>query len=226
VRIQTGLAVGLLFLGCGTKSSSSQSVGSTGGNVSTGSGVAIDVPSGALSANTNITIAPLGSTPAPSSALVVGGAYVFGPEGQQFTSPVTVTLPINASDLPPGATASDVVILTAPQGSTSFVSLGATVLDSTHVQTTTTHFSVFVPAVLGVQTDAGFIVDAGASTDGGVDGGHDAGHPDAGCPNIMCNGGCFDNACQCHNPSPSACGFNTACQVCDAGMQCLQGMCM
>jgi hypothetical protein len=120
------------------------SIGASGGTVSFG-GATVTIPAGALTTTVTITIAP--SAASPSTGSVVGEAFEMGPEGQQFAMPVTVTLPFNPADVPQGMTASNVVVMTAPQGSTTFTSLPTTVVDSTHVSATSSHFSAFVPVV-------------------------------------------------------------------------------
>jgi hypothetical protein len=218
------LTVGVLGLSCtSTPPAASQAIGPTGGTVSASSGVSIGVPPGALTSTATITIQDLNTPPAPAGAAVVGPGYHFGPEGQQFAAPVQVTLPFKASDLPSGTTAQEVVILTAPEGSSSFTSLGGTLTDSTHVQATTTHFSVFVPAVIGTFNDAGFVPDSGplahpSTPDAGLHA------PDGGAFCAGCNTCCtIDGVCQVQAGNPMACGIGgVLCQVCnlDAGQHC------
>ena len=133
----------------------SQVIGPAGGTVSTAGGTSLSVPAGALTSSTTITISAAPSAPTPVGAIEVGAAFDFGPEGQQFAVPVSVTLAFSPQALPAGKTAADVVILTAPVGSGSFASLGGTQVDATQVETTTTHFSIFVPAVLIEMKDGG-----------------------------------------------------------------------
>jgi hypothetical protein len=127
-----------------------------------------------------------------------------------------VTLPFSASDLPPGATTADVEILTAPEGSTNFVSLGGTLLDATHIQTTTLHFSQFVAAAHRHDRDAGTVtpdagsppLDGGSPSDGGTvtDGG---GSSDAGVADGGTCGGCYlaDGGGCSPGFNPTACGL-------------------
>jgi hypothetical protein len=202
-------------------------IGSSGGTVTHPDGVTIEIPAGALPADTSITVAP--SSNSPSSA--VGAAYDFGPEGTQFARPVTVTLPFSADRIPAGKGPGDVVVLTAPQGSTDFVSVGGTVINSNQVQATTTHFSVCVPAV-GTP-------DGGPPSDGGPQDGGGGGCTEGmaclqgGQPTGCCVSGvcitefsacssttvCQAGACvACGGAGQTCCAFNS----CDAGGCCLE----
>jgi hypothetical protein len=100
-----------------------QSVGASGGSVAAADGTTLQIPPGALGADTPITLTPLAEAPAASGAATVGTAYLLGPEGTQFSKPVTVHLAFDQAKLPAGTTASDVVVLTAPAGSNQYVPL-------------------------------------------------------------------------------------------------------
>ncbi|HUB05894.1 MAG TPA: hypothetical protein VMB50_02780 [Myxococcales bacterium] len=149
--------------------SASQSVGSAGATVAAGSDASVSISAGILTAPITVTIQPAASsTPAPANTTVVGGSYVFGPEGQQFNAPVTVTLAFSSVLMPAGASASSVVIMTAPLGSSTYTPLPTTVVDSSHVSAQTTHFSVFVPTV---PTSSGSGTTGGTGGTGGTTGG-------------------------------------------------------
>src|SRR5207253_6525698 len=124
-----------------------KTVGKTGGDVSTPSGAGVAIPSGALPADVTITVDSTPNAAPPSGGRTVGTPYTFGPEGTQFTVPVTVTLDFDPSLLPPGKTAKDIYIYTAPAGSTAFTPLATSIVDTTHVAAQTSHFSVFVSFV-------------------------------------------------------------------------------
>ncbi len=159
-------------------------VGATGGTVTTQDGTGVTVPAGAVPANVTITVDATPSAPTPSQGTAVGTPYTFGPEGQQFSVPVTVTLAFDPSSLPAGKTANDVVIFTAPAGTTSYVPLGTSVVDSTHAAAQTTHFSTFVcviPLEPIVGEDSGApIDDASEATDSSPQQGDDATSADDG----------------------------------------------
>jgi Stigma-specific protein, Stig1/ZU5 domain len=155
VAISTIGACGGSTASSSTEGSASESVGASGGSVSTATGASLLFPPGALANDTTITIAATASAPVPAHATAVGEPYVFGPEGSQFDKPVTLTLPFTAASIPAGKTSSDIAIYTAPVGSTAFTRLATTLADATHASATTMHFSVFVPVVLDDGVDAG-----------------------------------------------------------------------
>ncbi len=67
----------------------SKTIGSAGGSVSIDGAVEIEIPAGALSADTEITIQPLTNN-SPNGN---GNAYRLGPDGTNFSKPVKVTFP-------------------------------------------------------------------------------------------------------------------------------------
>jgi hypothetical protein len=120
-------------------------IGSAGGIVTAANGTSVSVPKGALESAVTITV-EVSKDAFPDG---VGTVYKLGPEGQTFSSPVTVTLDFSPDRLPVGKTAADVVVLTAPASQPdSVTSLGGQLVDATHVQATTTHFSIFGAAVV------------------------------------------------------------------------------
>jgi hypothetical protein len=90
------------------------------------------------------------------------------------------------SELPSGTTSSDVVIYTAPAGSNAFTSLGGTLVDPTHVQATTTHFSQ-VGAVVRIagRPDGGNGADGGNGSDAGQCTYGSGGGADASCLQVV-----------------------------------------
>jgi hypothetical protein len=145
-------------------------VGAQGGSVTLSGGTGVTVPAGALPSNVTVTVTPSPSAPTPAGT-VVGTPYTFGPEGQKFSSPVTVTLAFDPSEIPAGSTAGDIVIYTAPAGTTSYTALPTSIVDSTHASALTTHFSTFVcvvPSATVVTSPPGSPIDAGPwNLDGG-----------------------------------------------------------
>lgn len=132
-----------------------KTLGAEGGEVKTSNGSGIEVPAGALDANVNLTVTEDPAAPAPAAAgTAVGTPITLGPEGQTFAVPVTVTLAVDASRLPRGKTLADVVVFTAPRGSTAFTAL-PTLVRGVQVAAETLHFSTFVPFILG-PVDGGF----------------------------------------------------------------------
>jgi hypothetical protein len=150
-------SVGLgIAAGCTTTSSTSPAasapaskvIGSGGGTIGTSDGTAqVDIPEGALPADTTITITPNADAPAPPDSTVVGVAYTFGPQGLTFAKPITVTLAFDPSKLPAGLSPSAIVVFTAPDGTSVYEPLPTSVKDATHVSATTTHFSTDDPAI-------------------------------------------------------------------------------
>jgi hypothetical protein len=137
----------LLVLGCGNSSPQlniTKTIDSSGGMVSASDGTNINVPMGALSMSTSITITPVNVQP-PAGTVLVGQAYDFQPEGTQFAQGVTITLPFDMSKIPSGLSPADIVIYTAPSGTTNYTSL-FTQLGSGTVSTSTTHLSIYLPA--------------------------------------------------------------------------------
>jgi hypothetical protein len=169
----------------GNGAATTRSIPTSGGTLTTPDEVTISVPDGALSSATVLSAQAQPST-IPSTGrlalrggtaatgLVVGTPFVFGPEGQTFATPVTVTLPIQPAKLPAGTSAADVVIATAPAGGSTFTVLATTVVDATHVSALTSHFSVFVPVVPQISGPAGGGGNGGGAGGGGA-GGNDGG---------------------------------------------------
>jgi ZU5 domain len=154
-----------------------RSIGSGGGSVTTPDGSGVTIPPGALPAGPSVDITaaidPNGPAPPPSPWVAVGPTYLFGPEGQQFLQPVTVTLVLDPASFPPDKTASDISILTSPStGTPSYTALATTVLDATHVSAQTTHFSDFVAALqlAPAEEDGGVDAESDASGTGSPDG--------------------------------------------------------
>ncbi len=143
-----------------TATPDSQVIGVAGGTVSGTDGTTVTIPAGALTSDVTITLTPMPSLAAPANVRWAGLPYSLGPNGTQFAEAVTVTLPFSPNQLAPGSTSNQVAVYTAPEGSTSFTSLGGTVVDSTNVQVQTTHFSFFAP---GAPTER-----AACTADGGA----------------------------------------------------------
>jgi ZU5 domain len=137
----------LLVLGCssGAQINITKSVGAEGGTVSGSDGTSVDIPMGALAMSANITITSV-TAQAPAGTVVVGPAYDFGPDGTTFAQPVTITLPFDSAKIPSGSTTANILIYTAARGSTNYQALSTTVSGNT-VQTTASHFTVYLPAV-------------------------------------------------------------------------------
>jgi hypothetical protein len=141
--------------------SASKSLSVEGGQVSTPSGsIAVTIPAGALRRPTLITVTPASADQVRPVSPSVGEMYEFGPEGQTFDVPARVKLEVDLARLPAGYSIADVVVQRAPVGTAAFEVLPTHIIDATHVEADTLHFSVFVPTL-----------NANRTTDGGVDGG-------------------------------------------------------
>jgi hypothetical protein len=216
----------VLVVGCSdNKISKTMGIGPGGGEVSAG-GALVNIPAGALTSNTMISVSS-SSAAAPTDTVAVGTPYVFGPEGTQFGQPVTITLAFSSSLLPSGSSSADIIMYTAPAGSTNYDALPTTLSDASHITAQTTHFSVFLPAVkqhgnphdmsTGSSGDmSAVVVPDGGSSDGGGGGGDMIETPDqatgdaASCTPAFAspaNGGCIVNdSCNGHT-------YTVACQV-------------
>ncbi|WP_437758119.1 DUF5050 domain-containing protein [Sorangium sp. So ce1389] len=117
------------------------SVDSQGGVFTAGDGFKIEVPPGAVSAATDLTIEHVEDTREGA----VGPMYLLGPEGQTFDKPVTLTLPITvALEAELGEnTFLDARGFTAPKGSEDFTPLSRHEVTDAGLVTETTHFSNF-----------------------------------------------------------------------------------
>jgi hypothetical protein len=160
--IANTLLVVVAAAGCSSSSTISAEglIGVEGGVVIAGDGAAsIEIGEGAISTPTTISIESNSNPGLPSTLRAVGQAFTFGPEGAEFSIPITIKLAIDPGQIREGDGL--VGIFTAPLGSQAFERLQTTVFDATHLSATVNHFSVFVPAVDVVP--GGGEVDAGAA---------------------------------------------------------------
>lgn len=97
-----------LALGCSSSSSgtspaatntpASAMIGAEGGTLTGADGVSLDVPAGALTAPTAITVTPAtGLTALPAGVTAAGAAYTFTPDGLVFAKPVTLHIPTTSA---------------------------------------------------------------------------------------------------------------------------------
>lgn len=187
------------------------SIGATGGalNVSQGAlrGASITVPPGALSQTVTITMNE-GAAPTMLAESVepTGAVLVMGPEGQTFSTPVTLTIPTNSA-----ATE----VLTRPLGGSQWTSIEGATFDAARnvMVVRVSHFSEFVPVrrrACRADSDcaAGQRCTAGVCT------------ASSGCAMGLtaCGGACVSLASDPRNCG--ACGSS-----CAAGQSCVAGMC-
>jgi hypothetical protein len=175
-----------------------QEIGAAGGSVS-GAGATIDIPPGALAANTTIVIKTLTPTSVmlPTSSAIAGTAYTFEPDDVQFGKPVTVTVAVDASKV--GAVTGAIVLLRAVAASNHWEPRGAAEIGDTKVQAATDHFSDWVPTITqGVSCFAKAACAADASAGGPV--GIDCHIPIDG-PGVHCYGSQSPYTCTCAGSS-------------------------
>jgi hypothetical protein len=136
-----GLGIGLaIAAGCGgggdgggpegTGETTSQTIGSAGGEIAVG-GARLTVPPGALAADTEISVTS-SSGGAPAGAAAFSPPYVFAPAGLAFAVPATLALDFSGD-------ASTVAILWSADG-TSWEALSSAV-DGASVSASIAHFS-------------------------------------------------------------------------------------
>lgn len=147
----------------------SRLVGPAGGTVTSPDGTSLMIPAGALAAETTIVIESNPSAPLPSGSAVVGPTHRLGPEGQTFLQPFSLTVPYEPTRLPDSRTGAAVVIVTAAQGSESYLPLATTSLDPTHVRAEGTHFSNFVPVVPIDDGGSAVVSDDGSPSENSTD---------------------------------------------------------
>lgn len=119
----------------------SETIGPTGGRIDVAShGVSLDIPPGALSADTEITIGERSDAPARAA----GPALELGPDGTTFDEPVRLIVGVDA--LPPGALPDDLRFVT--RRGNAWVDMGHGVVQSTSVSSASAeialeHFSSY-----------------------------------------------------------------------------------
>jgi hypothetical protein len=104
---------------------------SKGGTVSLTNGPSLQIPAGALAADTTITI-QRSVAQTPSGALTA--IYSFGPEGTAFSNPVSVSFPV------PSGTSAASIYWTAKGSTTEYESVPTTIINTT-ASAQITHFS-------------------------------------------------------------------------------------
>ena len=129
-----------------------QVVGAAGGTLEHPTGAKLVVPPGALAADVELSIT---GAEAPGTGQVgapaVGQAFVLGPEGQQFTAPLSIEVPVDPALVQSlNADVDELRLRLAPQDTLKFVELATTADTARQVLIAQlTHFSVIVPVVSG-----------------------------------------------------------------------------
>ena len=110
-------------------------IGAGGGTVSLADGTAVEIPGGALSRDTEITISRKWENARLGSGVsAVGPVYEFLPDGTTFDVPVVVTLAFSEELV---GTAGEIRIMTAPAGTSAFTELPTEIIDGHRVRTST-----------------------------------------------------------------------------------------
>src|SRR5215813_484388 len=122
-------------------------------------GAALDIPAGALSADTTLSITPLAAgamapvdqglvntTPGPRAG------YRMGPPGQRFASPITITLPYDPASLPDGQSDANVNIFWFDTAALRWTPLKRASIDRRNQTVTarTDHFTDFITGTVVV----------------------------------------------------------------------------
>jgi hypothetical protein len=113
-------------------------------------GVALDIPAGAISSETTITVSKRSAGPEGQLGITVE----LGPDGLIFTHPIALSWSIPAATLPAGALSDDLTIVTeTPSGWARVPSFVETEGSETEAQALLTHFSSYALIVVD-QTSA------------------------------------------------------------------------
>lgn len=125
-------------VGVSTGPAASQTIGPTGGTLSSGDGqLRVTIPAGALAAATNVTIEPITAL----APWAVGPAYRLGPAGLTFTAPVSIAFHYDESQLV--GTTPELLWIVSQDSTGAWPYASAVVLDTTAKVLTvqSTHFS-------------------------------------------------------------------------------------
>jgi len=120
---------------------SSGNIGSAGGTiVSSDKNATLNVPAGALSNDTTISIAESTEGDPPGA---IAFSYIFTPDGLTFNSAVTVSLKYNTELIPEGINETDLQLAYAQDG--NWVPLANSTVDTTNhiISAPTNHFSTY-----------------------------------------------------------------------------------
>ena len=110
----------------------------------------INIPAGALSAPTEITVVETTAHPTGN----IGVVYDLGPDGTKFNSPVSLTFDYDPTEIPTGGDENDLVIAFAESGNWIPLSSNTVNTSNNTVTATTDHFTpftVFLPTSGGIE---------------------------------------------------------------------------
>ena len=132
--------------GTGGASTGARTIVAAAGGAITADGIVLDIPPGALAADTDITLTVSDGSTSPAAATLVAKVYDFGPNGTKFSKPVKLTIAFDAAKL--GSKQPVVSFLDAGK----WVALSDSAATGGDVVATTTHFTSF--GVVGVDAAA------------------------------------------------------------------------
>ena len=119
-------------------------VGSAGAAIETANGaLALQIPAGALAGETTITVEARDDAPGQDPRVIPGTTYEFGPDGTQFSVPVTITLRFDPATVPNGTSPRLLRLHTLVNGNWQLVSGSTVDVDQKTVTGQTTHFSTY-----------------------------------------------------------------------------------
>lgn len=133
---------------CGGVPPTSAVIGSSGGTLTTTNGTSIEIPPGAIDADTVISVAE-SSAPPPSGIGAVTPVFDFGPDGIVFAHPVKITIPLASTAGPLS------VWWTNHDGSGTFEPIGGSIVGNSIVVDVTHFSSGVVAADLGFRNISG-----------------------------------------------------------------------
>ena len=119
-------------------------VGAAGATITTADGgLELDIPAGALSKETSITAEALDDSPSQDPRVIPGTTYEFGPDGTQFSVPVTIQLQYDPARLPDGTSPRLLRLHTVVNGNWELVPGSSVDVEQNTVTGQTTHFSTY-----------------------------------------------------------------------------------
>ncbi|MFA5162870.1 MAG: hypothetical protein WC421_11595, partial [Elusimicrobiales bacterium] len=131
-------------------------VDAAGGAVSYTGGARVILPQGALAGEAEITVMQSTQTEVQRDAYLktrklmpAGAPYEFGPEGMVFSSPATLTIPYDASQIPAGKTERDLAVYNWDEASQTWQPVESQLAGGA-LTAQTNHFSLYQPMVQGV----------------------------------------------------------------------------
>lgn len=143
------VALSILGLGCGGDSppaSASATIGASGGALVGPAGSGVVVPAGAVDSDTTISVTQIPRSTPPAGTALVAEPIRLGPEGKTFSKPVEVSITVPSTQLPPGGSMANVVVMRAPAGTQNYVPLPTRAMGDKAVAVTE-HFSDFIAVV-------------------------------------------------------------------------------